>query len=162
MPVKNFLTQEQRVNLQKALKESEDSHFRQRVLMLLLMNDGKTYAEITDFLGCAYRSVAKARCHGDPDNLESLKDQRKKGSKRKVTPQYIELLMETIEKEPVDEGYEFGRWTTARLAKHLEKGTGIKLSGEQVSRILKEKKYAYHWGKYSLEDKQNKKKKRSI
>ena len=35
--------------------------------------------------------------HGDPDNLESLKDQRKKGSKRKVTPQYIKLLMETIE-----------------------------------------------------------------
>ena len=28
MPVKNFLTQEQKANLQNALKESEDSHFR--------------------------------------------------------------------------------------------------------------------------------------
>ncbi len=83
MPVKNFLTQEQRENLQNALKENEDSHFRQRVLMLLLMNDGKTYAEITDFLGCSYRSVAYWCCHGDPDNLESLKDERKKGKKRK-------------------------------------------------------------------------------
>ena len=58
MTVKNFLTQEQKNNLQKALKESEDSHFRQRALILLLMNDGKTYGEISDFLGCAYRSVA--------------------------------------------------------------------------------------------------------
>ena len=162
MPVKNFLTQEQKANLQKALKESEDSYFRQRVLMLLLMNDGKTYAEISDFLGCAYRSVAYWCCHGDPDNLESLKDQRKKGNKRKVTPQYINLLMETIEKEPSEFNYEFGRWTTARLAKHLEGITGIKLSSEQVRRILKEKKYAYHWAKYSLEDQQNKHKRKAF
>ncbi len=33
MPVKNFLTKEQRENLQNALKEREDSHFRQRVLI---------------------------------------------------------------------------------------------------------------------------------
>ena len=162
MPVKNFLTQEQKTNLQNALKESEDSHFRQRVLMLLLMNDGKTYAEITDFLGCSYRSVAYWCCHGDPENLESLKDQRRKGNKRKATPQYIDLLMKTIEKEPSEYDYEFGRWTAARLSKHLEKETGIKLSSEQVRRILKEKKYVYHWAKYSLEDKQNKKKREAL
>lgn len=162
MPVKNFLTEEQRENLQNALKESEDSHFRQRVLMLLLMNDGKTYAEITDFIGCSYRSVAYWCCHGDPNNLESLKDQRKKGNKRKATDKYIELLMETIEKEPEEYQYEFGRWTAARLAKHLEKATGIKLSSEQVRRILKAKKYAYHWAKYSLEDKQNKNKREAF
>jgi transposase len=155
MPVKNFLTKEQKTNLQNAIKESEDSLFRQRALMLLLMNDGKTYAQITEFIGCSYRSVAYWCCHGDPDNLESLKDQRSKGKKRKVTPQYVEILMETIEKEPSEYEYEFGRWTAARLSEHLEKETGIKLSSEQVRRVLKEKKYVYHWAKYSLEDKQN-------
>ena len=162
MPVKNFLTQEQRENLQNALKENEDSHFRQRVLMLLLMNDGKTYAKISDFLGCSYRNVAYWCCHGDPDDLESLKDQRKKGKKRKATEKYIELLMETIEKEPEEYEYEFGRWTASRLSEHLEKATGIKLSSEQVRRILKEKKYVYHWAKYSLEDKQNKNKREAF
>ncbi len=162
MPVKNFLTQEQRENLQNALKENEDSHFRQRVLMLLLMNDGKTYAEIADFLGCSYRNVAYWCCHGDPDDLESLKDKRKKGKKRKATEKYIELLMETIEKEPEEYGYEFGRWTACRLSEHLEKATVIKLSSEQVRRILKEKKYVYHWAKYSLEDKQNKNKREAF
>ena len=66
--------------------------------------------------------------------------------------------METVEKEPSEYEYGFGRWTAARLAEHLEKATGIKLSKEQVRRILKAKKYVYHWAKYSLEDKQNKKK----
>ena len=49
--------------------------------------------------------------------------------------------METIEKEPSELDYEFGRWTTARLAIYLEEKTGIKLSGEQVRRILNKKVY---------------------
>jgi len=63
--------------------------------------------------------------------------------------------METIEKEPRELGYEFGRWSTARLATYLGEMTGINLSGEQVRRILLKKKYAYLWAKYTLEDKQD-------
>jgi hypothetical protein len=37
----------------------------------------------------------------------------------------------------------------------LEESTGIKLSGVQVRRILKQKKYVYLWAKYSLESKRN-------
>ena len=33
--------------------------------------------------------------------------------------------------------------------------TGIKLSGSQVRRILKAKKYVYLWAKYSLESQRN-------
>ncbi len=93
--------------------------------------------------------------HGDPDNLDSLQDGRKKGNYQKATSEYINLLMETIEKEPNELGYEFGRWSTARLATYLTKVTEIELSGEQIRRILKKKKYAYLWAKYSLEDKQD-------
>jgi uncharacterized protein YfaS (alpha-2-macroglobulin family) len=65
------------------------------------------------------------------------------------------LLLKVIENEPAEYGYEFGRWTAARLATHLEQVTGIKLSGSQVRRRLERKKYVYLWAKYSLEDKQN-------
>jgi transposase len=63
--------------------------------------------------------------------------------------------MKTIEKTPNELGYEFGRWTAARLATYLKEQTGIQLSGEQVRRILLKKKYVYLWAKSSLEDKQN-------
>ncbi len=155
MPAPNCLTPTQKENLQKALRESDCPHLRERILMLLLMNDGKTYQEITDFLGCAYRSVAYWCVHGDPENLESLRDGREAGNYRKATQEYIELLMKVIETEPSELGYEFGRWTGARLATYLEERTGIGLSSSQVRRILKEKKYVYLWAKYSLEDKQN-------
>ena len=123
--------------------------------MLLLRNDGKTYEEIMQFIGCSYRSVAHWCVHGDPDDLESLKDLRSRGNYRKATVEYIERLLVIIEQLPSELGYEFGRWTTARLASHLSKETQIQMSSVQVGRILRQKKYRYLWAKYSLEEKQD-------
>jgi transposase len=103
------------------------------------MNHGKTYQEISDFLDIAYPTVAYWAVHGDPDNLESFLDGRRKGNFRKVTKEYEDLLLEIIEKEPAEYGYEFGRWTAAKCATYLESATGIKLSGSQVGRILAKK-----------------------
>ena len=120
MPAKNHLTLEQVEKLQRALKKEENGAIRERILMLLLLNDGKTQAKIADFLGCSLNKVSYWCMHGDPENLESLKDERMKGNHTKVTDKYIEILLETIDKEPEELGYEFGRWTAQRLATYLE------------------------------------------
>jgi len=151
MPAKNHLTPEQVEKLQKALKAEENGDIRERILILLLLNDGKTQDKIANFLGCSLNKVSYWCVHGDPDNLESLKDERMRGNHKKATDKYIEILLETIDKEPQELGYEFGRWTAKRLATYLESITGIQLSGSQVRRILERKKYVYLWAKYSLE-----------
>lgn len=155
MPAKNHLSQEQRERLLKMLKEHDNPYVREKILILLLMNDGKTYQEISEFLNIAYATVAYWAVHGDPDDLDSFIDGRREGNFRKATKEYEDLLLKIVDKEPADYGYEFGRWTSARLATYLEQVTGIKLSGSQVRRILERKKYVYLWAKYSLEDKQN-------
>jgi transposase len=155
MPAKNYLKLEQKEKLQKELKEEENAEIRERILILLLMNDGKTQAEIAKFLGCSLKKVCYWCVHGDAENLESLRDKRMEGNHKKATEEYIKLLLEIIEKDPQEMGYEFGRWTAARLANYLEKETGIKLSSSQIRRILAQKKYVYLWAKYSLEDKWN-------
>ncbi len=155
LPVKNFLTTEQLSRLQKALKESELSHVRERILIILLQNDGRTHQEIAKFLGCSPRTVAYWCQHGDPDNLESLHNKREQEHDRKATPEYVQHLLKTVDKQPSELGYEFGRWTAERLATYLAERTGIQLSGSQVRRILKRKKYSYIWAKYSLEEQQN-------
>ena len=162
MPAKNHLSQEQRERLLKTLKEPENPYVREKIFILLLMNDGRTYQEISEFLDIAYPTVAYWAVHGDPDNLESFLDGRREGNFRKVTKKYEKLLLEVIEKEPAEYGYDFGRWTAARLATYLEKITGIKLSGSQVGRILQRKKYVYIWAKYSLESKQNPEKRKAF
>jgi aromatic ring hydroxylase len=42
MPAKNYLKPEQKEKLQKSLKEEENADIRERILILLLLNDGKT------------------------------------------------------------------------------------------------------------------------
>ncbi|EGJ30857.1 hypothetical protein LYNGBM3L_45590 [Moorena producens 3L] len=162
MPAKKYLTQEQKTILQKALKIEENGNIRERILILLLLNSGKTQLEIAEVLGCSKNTVCYWCVHGDPDDLESLKDKRMKGNHQKATKQYIEVLLELVEKEPEELGYEFGRWTAQKLAVHLEDTTGIKLSGSQVRRILVKKKYVYLWSKYSLDSKKDPKKREAF
>lgn len=139
MPVKGFLSQEQQKMLQKTLKEHEHPEIRERILILLLLNDGKTQREIANFLGCSLRKIAYWCVHGDPENLESLKDERMSGNYHKATEEYIDLLLKTVDIDPEELGYEFGRWTAKRLATYLDEKTGIKLSSSQVRRILAQK-----------------------
>lgn len=136
MAIKNYLTLEDKLELQQQLKFHEHPDIRERILILLLRNDGKTQQEIADFLGCSLRKVAYWCMHGNPSNIESLIDERMKGNYHKATDEYIKLLLEVIEKEPQELGYEFGNWTAQRLATYLAKETGIKLSGSQIRRIL--------------------------
>ena len=42
-----------------------------------------------------------------------------KGNHHKATEKYIEILLETIDKDPQELGYEFGRWSAKRLATYL-------------------------------------------
>ncbi len=60
MPAKNHLTSEQVEKLQKALKVEENGNIRERILILLLLNDGKTQARIAEFLGCSLNKVGVA------------------------------------------------------------------------------------------------------
>ncbi|MEL7407205.1 MAG: helix-turn-helix domain-containing protein, partial [Cyanobacteria bacterium J06558_2] len=85
MPARGFLDLEQQKKLQKALKEHEHPEIRERILILLLLNDGKTQQEIANFLGCSLRKVAYWCVHGDPENLDSLKDERMSGNHKKAT-----------------------------------------------------------------------------
>lgn len=139
MPAKEFLNFEQKERLQILVRSHDCPRLREHALILLLQNDGKTYEEIANFIGCGYRTVAHWCVHGDPDNLDSLKDKRQLGNYRKATEQYIKLLLEVVELSPKELGYEFGRWTGERLSTYLEQQTGINLSSKQITRILQKK-----------------------
>ena len=135
MPVKNYLKKEEKEKLQRELKYNDHPDIRERILILLLQNDSKNQQEIADFVGCSLRKVAYWCVHGDANNLESLKDERMEGNYKKATTEYINKLMEVIDKEPEELGYEFGRWTAQRLATYLEGETGLNHSALKVQRL---------------------------
>ena len=93
MPEKNHLNAEQVKKLQQTLKQEENGEIRERILILLLLNDGKTQKEIAKFIGCSPNKICFWCVHGEPDNLESLKDEKMKGNHHKATEKYIEILL---------------------------------------------------------------------
>jgi len=103
------------------MRENESPKIRERYLILLLMNEEKIYQKIAKFLGISYPTVAYWGVHGDPDKMESFADGRSQENFRKATPKYEELLLEVVEKEPLEYGYEFGRWTANRVATYLDR-----------------------------------------
>ena len=125
MKIKNYMTEEECKTLQRELKYHEHPDIRERILILLLRNNGKEYHEIANFVGCSLRKVAYWCTHGDPSDLESLVDERMKGNFHKATPEYVKLLIELIDKDPKEFGYEFGRWTAKR-----RKDSGVRYRNE--------------------------------
>jgi transposase len=86
------------------MKEDENPQIREIILILLLINDGKTYQEIARFIGISYPTVADWAVHGDPDKMESFIDGRSQGNFRKASPKYEEVLLEVVEKKPLEYG----------------------------------------------------------
>ena len=57
MPAKNHLNSEQVKKLQQALKQEENGEIRERILILLLLNNGKTQKEIAKIIGCSHNKI---------------------------------------------------------------------------------------------------------
>jgi site-specific recombinase XerD len=73
MPVKNHLNSQQVERLQQALKEEENGDIRERILILLLLNDGKTQAKIAEFIGCSLNKVSKRVYSWRPGKFRNFK-----------------------------------------------------------------------------------------
>ncbi len=138
------LTLEEKKYLQHHLKFHQHPDIRERVLVLLLRNQGMTQQDIADLLGCSVRKVAYWSTHGDPRNVESLVDKRMRGNYHKTTDEYVSLLIRVVETNPKELGYSFHQWSQQKLADHLAVKTGIKLSSSQIGRILKAHRKAYN------------------
>jgi transposase len=91
--------------------------------------------------------------------IEALANRPKSGRPLKADDAYSGALVEALEKEPSEVGYDFTIWTVGRLSAHLEKVTGIVLSESRLRALMKRKGYRYRRPKHDLghlQDKQAK------
>jgi transposase len=77
----------------ESLKRGRKGKYQRNNLILLLLNDGKMLAKIADFF-CFFVSKVSYWCDQvEPQNLESLRDERMRGNPTKATDKYIEILL---------------------------------------------------------------------
>jgi transposase len=130
-----FLTEFQRKLLQKSLLEELSEHYRQRLLIMLLADEGKTQSEICRTLNCC-PTTARHWIFMAKMGMAHQWQEQPIGRPQATNHQYRERLRELVGQNPRNYGYAFQRWTGYWLSRHLAKELKIEVNERQVNRIL--------------------------
>ncbi len=155
------LTEAELQAVETAIKHDKRAEVVQRSMAIRLLHLGHKPEEVAKM-----QAVSKPTIYGwftrwRSDGVEALANQPKSGRPPKADDAYSLALVEVIEKEPSEVGYDFTIWTVGRLSAHLEKVTGIVLSESRLRALIKRKGYRYRRPKHDLghlQDKQAKSK----
>ena len=74
----------------------------------------------------------------EAEGTEGLSDRPRPGGPSKVTPAFVEKLLEVVRKRPRGLELPFSLWSCQRLADYLAEQTGIRVSDETIRRQLAE------------------------
>ncbi|AFY31640.1 helix-turn-helix domain-containing protein [Calothrix sp. PCC 7507] len=132
-----YLTAFQRKLLQNKLQENLSESYRQRIKIMLLVDEGKTQTEICQILGCCPATV-RHWMHIARTGMAHQWQDCPLGRPKAINQEYLERLQELLSQSPRDYGYGFRRWTISWLRKHLAKELGIEVSDRHLKRVLKQ------------------------
>jgi transposase len=144
------LTEKEVKAIEAAIRRDKRPEVHQRCSAIRLLHLGHKPEEVARM-----QAVSKPTLYGwikrwKVGGIEGLANQPKSGRPLKADDEYTLVLMEVIEKEPSELGYEFAIWTIDRLRAHLEKVTGIALSNSRFRALLTRKGFRYRRPKYDL------------
>ncbi|MHC4560504.1 MAG: helix-turn-helix domain-containing protein [Planctomycetota bacterium] len=108
-----------------------------RNCLIILMSDSRdTIASIARRLGCGTDTVVRIRRLYRIGGIKALYPIKPPGRPSRATPQFIDQMKQAVQTNPLSLGYGFSTWSAARLAKHLDRITGIHFSDDQMRRLL--------------------------
>lgn len=123
--------------------------------IILLSNAGHTIPGMAQLLGCSPETVKRIRRLYRQRGIEALTPVRPPGRTSQATPAFRDVLAQAVQTNPQTLGYGFATWSTARLAAHLAKATGIRLSAPQVRRLLHAEGFSVHRPKHTMKGKRD-------
>jgi transposase len=123
--------------------------------IILLSDGGHTITGVAQLLGCSPETVKRIRRLYRQGGIDSLTPITPPGRPSQATPSFREVLAQAVQTNPQTLGYGFATWSTARLAAHLAKVTGIRFSAHQVRRLLHDEGFSVHRPKHTMKGKRN-------
>jgi transposase len=145
--------------VETAIKHDKRPEVVQRSMAIRLLHLGHKPEEVAKIHAVSKPTIYGWFARWQSGGVEALANQPKSGRPPKADDAYSLALVEVIEKEPSEVGYNFTIWTVERLSAHLEKITGIALSESRLRALIKRKGYRYRRPKHDLghlQDKQAK------
>jgi transposase len=123
--------------------------------IVLMTAAGQSKFDIAEDLGCSPATVDNVRKHYRERGLAGLPRGKPPGRPSRATPAYRRALREAVQTPPQTLGYGFSVWSAVRLAKHLEKTTGISLGDDRLRTILAEEGFSFQRPKHTMKGKRD-------
>lgn len=116
------------VSLANAYKEERDGKVKERILMISLLEEGKTTYEVAELLHCPQSKVAYWKKRYELEGIEGLKTKKQPGRPPKIPKEKMEKIRQTLDKS---------EWWTAKTVRELiYKEGGVLYSERHVQRLL--------------------------
>lgn len=149
------LTDEQLQQVERAIAHDPRAEVVRRATAIRLLHHGHTPESAGQWVAASRASVQNWHRRWREGGLDALANQPPPGRPPKATPTYREVLEQTLDTDPHALGYAFSVWTLERLAQHLERATGIRLSAGRLALWLERWGYVYRQPKTDLKHKQD-------
>lgn len=156
MPKQNdyTLTKEEVEQVQLAMK-SDKARIAKRATVLYNVHQGYSVKEVSEMHQVSVATVYNYVERFQSEGIEGLPNKPIPGRPTKATPEYIEVLEQTLESDPQQMGFAFTLWTQARLRQYLAEQTGISLSRSRFQELMNRLNYVYRRPKYDVAHQQD-------
>ena len=134
---------------------TSDARVFRNATIILMSAVGRSKPSIAHDLGCSIGTVDNVRAAYRERGIEGLKPQKPPGRPSRATPEYRAALRKAVLTPPQELGYGFSVWSLARLSAHLEKATGVRLSDDQLGRIMRQEKFSFRRPKHTMKGKRD-------
>jgi transposase len=152
---KKKLTESQWDALDRLRFSTTDATVFRNATVILMTDVGHSKASIAEDLGCCPATVDNVRRRYREVGLEGLRPVKPVGRTSRATAAYRAALREAVQTPPHTLGFGFSVWSANRLAKYLEKKTGIGLGEDRMREILREEGFSFQRPKHTMKGKRD-------
>jgi transposase len=129
----------ERRRLQRVVEETTDHQIRRRAEAILFYADGLNAVEIAAILKVHPNTIYTDLHAFDQQGLSSLRPLSRGGAPPRLTPEQREQIVALAEREPIEFGLPYGRWSLAKFRDFLiqQKRLLKQISREHLRALLK-------------------------
>ena len=149
------LTTKEIHGIKQAMKTDRDAPFRVRANAVWLSHQGYKVDEIAKILDRHRNAVVSWFDRYESKGLEGLRDSQRSGRPPKAGPEFQKIMVKAVKTPPRTLGYSFTCWSAGRLADHMAKQTGIRISEIQLRRLLHKNGIVFRKPKHEMKAKQD-------
>ncbi|HZT02295.1 MAG TPA: helix-turn-helix domain-containing protein [Steroidobacteraceae bacterium] len=127
-----------RIAIQQEIARSEESRYDHRLHGLLLLAAGHSCRQVAGIFGEDDTTVQRWVRRFEQGGLWALREGRRSGRPRALTPEQWRDLQADLRKRPRDLGLGATLWDGPTLSKHLNYHYGVELGVRQCQRIFRQ------------------------